>query len=132
MGTLFATIFLSICGGGAGLAFLQFLITRHDEKKKNTLMKAIEAVKKEVDELKGIVQKNQATTARTRILRFSDEILHKMRHSKEMFDQAMEDIDIYREFTSKNPDYKNGKATMAIENIERVYAMCLEQHDFLE
>ena len=132
MAQLFVTIFLSICGGGAGLAFLQFLITRHDEKKKNTLMKAIEDVKKEVDDLKTFVKRNQVLAARIRILTFSDEIRHKMRHSKEMFDQINEDIDLYRKYCDKNPDFKNNKAVMAIANIERVYAMCLEQNDFLE
>ena len=126
------TIFLSICGGGAGLAFLQFLITRHDEKKKNSLMKAIESVKKEVDDLKLYVQQNRVVAARIRILTFSDEIRHKMKHSKEMFDQINDDIDLYRRYCNKNPDFQNNKAVMAISNIERVYASCLEQNDFLE
>ena len=59
-------------------------------------------------------------------------ILHKMRHSKEMFDQINEDIDAYRKYCDKHPEYKNNKAVMAIGNIEKVYGMCLEQHDFLE
>lgn len=132
MTSLFVTIFLSIIGGGAGLSFLQFLISRHDEKKKNTLMNAIMEVKKDLDGLRAEIHKNQASTARTRILRFSDEILHKMRHSKEMFDQINEDIDAYRKYCDKHPEYKNNKAVMAIGNIEKVYEMCLEQHDFLE
>ena len=132
MTSLFVTIFLSIIGGGAGLSFLQFLISRHDEKKKNTLMNAIMEVKKDLDGLRAEIYKNQASTARTRILRFSDEILHKMRHSKEMFDQINEDIDAYRKYCDKHPEYKNNKAVMAIGNIEKVYGMCLEQHDFLE
>ena len=132
MTSLFVTIFLSIIGGGAGLSFLQFLISRHDEKKKNTLMNAIMEVKKDLDGLREEIHKNQVSTARTRILRFSDEILHKMRHSKEMFDQINEDIDAYRKYCDKHPEYKNNKAVMAIGNIEKVYGMCLEQHDFLE
>ena len=132
MTSLFVTIFLSIIGGGAGLSFLQFLISRHDEKKKNTLMNAIMEVKKDLDDLRAEIHKNQASTARTRILRFSDEILHKMRHSKEMFDQINEEIDAYRKYCDKHPEYKNNKAVMAIGNIEKVYEICLEQHDFLE
>ena len=89
-------------------------------------------VKKDLDGLREEIHKNQASTARTRILRFSDEILHKMRHSKEMFDQINEDIDAYRKYCDKHPEYKNNKAVMAIGNIEKVYGMCLEQHDFVE
>lgn len=129
---LFTTIFLSICGGGAGLAFLQFLITRHDEKKKNSIMTAISEVKKDLDGLKEEIQKNEVSAARIRILQFSDEIRHNVRHSKEMFDQANEDIDNYRNYVAKHPEYKNNKSVLAIGNIERVYEMCLEQNDFLE
>ena len=123
---------MSILGGGAGLTFLQFLITRNDEKKKNTIMSAINDIKKDLDCLKDEMHRNQAYAARIRILQFSDEILHKVKHSKEMFDQVNEDIDMYRKYCDKHPEYKNNKAVMAIGNIEKVYEICLEQHDFLE
>ena len=132
MATLFTTIVLSIFGGGVGLTFLQFLITRHDEKKKNSLMTVVNAIKKDLDCLKDEMHRDQAYAARIRILRFSDEILHKTRHSMEMFNQINEDIDRYRRFCDKNPDFKNNKAVMAIQNIERVYEMCMEQNNFLE
>lgn len=128
------TIILSIFGGGALLTFLQYLITRHDEKKgKNkSLMTAIEAVRKDLDALRGEINEDRATNARIRILKFSDEVRHSVRHSKESFDQVNSDIDTYRKYCEKHPEYKNNRAVMAIANIERVYADCLKDHDFLE
>ena len=132
MVALFTTVFLAICGGGAGLAFLQFLITRNDEKKKNSILTVINGIKKELDEIKNEINKNEVIASRIRILQFSDEIRHKQRHSKEMFDQINDDIDKYRRYCNKHDDFINNRAVMAIGNIERVYEACLEQNDFLE
>ena len=127
------TIILSIFGGGALLTFLQYLITRHDEKtgKHKTIMDAIEVVRKELDALRGEINEDRATNARIRILSFSDEVQRNVRHSKESFDQINRDIDTYRRYCDKHPDYKNNRAVMAIANIERVYAECMKEHDFL-
>lgn len=128
------TIILSVFGGGALLTFLQYLITRHDEKKgkSKTIMKAIEEVRKDLDVLRSEISEDRATNARIRILSFSDQVRHNVRHSKESFDQVNSDIDTYRRYCDKHPEYKNNRAVMAIANIERVYAECLQQHDFLE
>lgn len=128
------TVILSIFGGGALLSFLQYLINRHDEKKGKgkTLMKAIEEVRKEIDTLRNEISEDRANNARIRILSFSDEVRHNMRHSKESFDQINLDIDTYRRYCDTHKDYKNNRAVMAIANIERVYKECLEDNDFLE
>lgn len=127
------TIILSIFGGGALLTFLQYLITRHDEKagKHKTIMDAIEKVRKELDALRGEINEDRATNARIRILGFSDEVQRNVRHSKESFDQINSDIDTYRRYCEKHPEYKNNRAVMAIANIERVYTECMKEHDFL-
>ena len=128
------TIILSIFGGGALLTFLQYLIQRHDEKKgqNKNLMTAIEEVRKELDALRSEISEDRATNARIRILSFSDEVQRRIKHSEESFNQVNSDIDTYRRYCDKHPDYKNNRAVMAIANIERVYAECLQQHDFLE
>ena len=127
------TIIISIFGSGALFTFLQYLITRHDEKKgkHKTIMDAIGAVRKDLDALRGEISEDRATNARIRILSFSDEVQRQVRHSKESFDQINSDIDTYRRYCEKHPDYKNNRAVMAIANIERVYAECMKEHDFL-
>lgn len=128
------TVILSIVGGGALLSFIQYLITRYDEKKgkSKTLMKAIEEVHKDIDALRNEISEDRATNARIRILGFSDEVRHNVRHSKESFDQINSDIDTYRRYCEKHPDYRNNRAVMAIANIERVYKKCMQENDFLE
>ena len=95
-------------------------------------MKAIEEVRKELDALRSEISEDRATNARIRILSFSDEVQRRVKHSEESFNQINSDIDTYRRYCDKHPDYKNNRAVMAIANIERVYAECLQQHDFLE
>ena len=69
--------------------------------------------------------------ARQRILRFSDEILCGNRHSKEHFDEILEDIDLYEDYCDEHEDYENNKAVLAISTIKEVYQKCSKEHDFL-
>jgi len=74
---------------------------------------------------------DRAVTARVRILRFNDELLASRRHSKESFDQALEDIDSYEQYCREHPDFRNNKTLMSIQNIKKVYQRQLATHDFL-
>ena len=127
------SILLSLITGGAFLAFLQFLITRHDEKKdkNSTVTRALEALDQRMTAIEGQLALERAITARVRILRCSDEIRRGVLHSKEYLDQTLEDINTYNMYCKENEDFKNRKAALAIENIERVYENCLQQNDFL-
>lgn len=73
----------------------------------------------------------EANTRRYRILRFDDEIRHNQKHTKEHFDQIMDDITEYERYCSGNPNYKNNKAVLAIENIKKTYMVCARINDFL-
>lgn len=74
---------------------------------------------------------NEAKTARYRILRFDDEIRHKMRHSKEHFDQIIEDVDTYERYCQDHPSFPNGKAVSATDNVKRTYEKCKDENSFL-
>lgn len=101
----------------------------------NTLNKGIlvklEKVEKDVAEVKREVGESSAVTSRYRILRFDDEILHEIRHSKEHFDQILLDIDVYEKFCDEHPDFKNNLAVMAIKHIKTVYEKCSRENSFL-
>ena len=86
---------------------------------------------KEVDTLKKDEELERARQARQRILRFNDEILFEKRHSKEHFDEILDDIDTYEEYCRTHEDYENNKAVLAIATIREVYRDCLKTHDFL-
>ena len=131
------TVFAALMGGSFGaalVALVQFFVNRHDQKKgkSNTLRDEMSELRKDVGKLANEMAEDRATNARIRILGFSDEVRHGVRHSKESFDQVNLDIDTYRRYCDDHPDYKNNRAVMAIANIERVYADCLRKQDFLE
>lgn len=131
------TVFAALMGGSFGaalVALVQFFVSRHDRKKdkSDTVRDEVAGLRKDVGKLADEMAEDRATNARIRILGFSDEVRHGVRHSKESFDQVNLDIDTYRRYCDDHPNYKNNRAVMAIANIERVYADCLREQDFLE
>ncbi len=138
------TIVLSIIGSSAVFSFLQFLITRKDKKddqfnqilsKMDDMDTRVEdgfsAVDTDMKKLRYDLERTTATTARVRILRASDEISHKMRHSKEWFDQLNDDINYYETYCKDHPEFVNNKAKHAIDNIDGAYSKALKDNDFL-
>lgn len=95
------------------------------------VQKEIKGVKDEVDKLKKEEELERVRQARQRILRFNDEILFNKRHSKEHFDEILDDIDVYEDYCATHEDYENNKAVLAISTIREVYKECLRDHDFL-
>lgn len=91
----------------------------------------MEKLEQDVAEVKKEVAESSAVTSRYRILRFDDEILHDVRHTKEHFDQILLDIDIYETFCDEHKDFKNNLAVMAIRNIKQVYQKCSADNSFL-
>ena len=75
--------------------------------------------------------KSDAKRARAHILRFADEVLQGKLHSKEHFDEILEDITFYNRYCARHPEFPNDKATLSIAHIERVYRARLEKNDFL-
>lgn len=121
------TIVLSIFGGGSLTMFVQFLINRHDAKKGE-----LAQLREEVRSLREDIKEDQATTARVRILQFSDEMRRGQKHSKELFDQALQDVDKYTHYCNEHPDYENARAKAAIAHISSAYQNCLINDGFLK
>lgn len=76
-------------------------------------------------------EKREADNCRARILRFNNELIREIPHTKEEFVEVLKDIDDYKRYCRENKDYSNGRAVHAIANIGRVYDERLEKHDFL-
>lgn len=86
------------------------------------------------DELRNHIQKTEEERidrARSRILRFNDEVMMGEDHSKEHFDEILEDIDKYEDYCELHPNYENNKAVLAIKTIKEEYLYCSEHHKFL-
>ena len=70
-----------------------------------------------------IVEKEEKVRdARKRILDFNDEIVRGLYHSKEHFDEILEDIDMYNTYCQTHENYENSKAVLAIQNIKYNYS----------
>jgi hypothetical protein len=72
-----------------------------------------------------------ADDRRTRILRFNNELLRDIPHTREDYIDILADIDDYEAYCRDHPDYKNNRAVHAIANIGRVYDERLAKHDFI-
>ena len=72
-----------------------------------------------------------ADDRRTRILRFNNELIRDIPHTREDFIDILADIDVYESYCRTHPEYKNHRAAHAIANIGRVYDERLMKHDFL-
>ena len=123
---------LGVVLGGGILAFIQFLITRHDSKhdKLGGIMDAIKALSAKVDTLEAKGDERFAISSRVRILRFEDELQEGRKHSKDSWDQVMSDIDYYEEYCDQNPTFRNNQTIATVEHIQHGYRERLEKRDF--
>lgn len=139
---IFITILGVVLGGGI-LAFIQFLITRHDSKhdKVEEVNKSIQALSEKVKERFDVLDRKIdtvdskgderfAVSSRVRILRFEDELQEKRKHSKDSWDQVMSDIDYYENYCQAHPKFKNNQTVATVEHIQHGYRERLEKRDF--
>lgn len=68
---------------------------------------------------------------RVRILRFGEEILRNIRHTKEHFDQILIDITVYEKYCLTHPEFENDVTVETISHIKDVYQKCWKEHSFL-
>ena len=124
---------LSILIGGGLLAFIQFLINRNDSRndKFKEILAAISDVKKDVDTVREEAKRQNAVLARTHILRFDDELCNGIKHSKEYFQQQLQDIDTYEHFCEQHHDFENSYALEAIKHIKETYRKCRDEDKFI-
>lgn len=85
-------------------------------------------IKKEVDNIRDIIEEREAVLARTHILRFNDELLNNVHHTNEYFLQTLDDIQTYDRFCEKKPEFSNGRSIQAAENIKRTYERLFDNH----
>ena len=117
-------VIVSLLSATAVWDFVKFLINRKDDTKAQ-----IVEIKKSIKSLDDRMAQNQAVLARTHILRFDDELLNDVKHSKEYFSQTLQDIDVYEAFCTDHPNFKNSYATAAINHIRSTYDDLLKKHN---
>lgn len=87
----------------------------------------IKAVSDKVDALEKKVDENQATTMRVRILRFENELQENRIHSKDSWDQVMDDISRYELYTESHPEFRNSITVASVKHIKNKYEDLLEK-----
>ena len=126
-------ILLTALASSGFFSLIQFLIKRHDDKngKRAELDKKIDSIQKDIEDLRSEIKKSDALQARRRILRFNDELLSGLKHSKEAFDDVIDDTDIYEKFVTENPTFINNKCVLAKQHIKDTYLKCEKEASFL-
>lgn len=94
-------------------------------EKVNNLERQLEVVEAKHDE-------SEAKSARVRILRFGDELYQGKKHSKEHFDNILDDITEYDTYCREHPDFKNERTKVTESVILNRYRECTENRSFLE
>lgn len=95
------------------------------------VLEKVNTLTKDVKDLKASDDEKWASLSRSHILRFGDELLHGVAHSKEHFDQILIDISEYESYCKGHPDYLNNVADATIKQIKRTYQKCLDDNSFL-
>lgn len=108
-----------------GRAFNADVLTELDELKKEQ-----EGTRTKLEDHIKTDEENRADERRANILRFNNELVRGIPHTREEFLEILADIDVYERFCREHPDYKNNRAVHAIANIGRVYDERLKKHDF--
>lgn len=95
------------------------------------VMDKLEKLEKEMAEIKSEAAENVAKQARVRILRFGDEIYNDVLHTKEHFNQILQDITEYEHYCETHKDFENDMTVATTKRIKEVYSECLENKAFL-
>ena len=125
-------LILALVYGGL-FSFIQFFITFGFSRKDKTkeIEKRLDVIQEDQQqgfkELNKKVEYNAAVLARTHILRFNDEIMNGVKHSREYWRQQLDDCDTYEEFCKKNPDFKNSYTEIADKNIKTTFEKLMNE-----
>ena len=91
----------------------------------------MDVLEKDVKKIHADMDETNAKNARTKILRFGDEILHGVKHSKDHFDEILLDITDYVTYCDEHPDFKNHMTETTTQLIVSTYQRCMEERSFL-
>ena len=122
---LVVTVIIAIIGSNALWGFIQFLLERKD-KKKDCSQKILEAIQK----INNKLDQRTAISCRIRILKFMDEIIEGWEHSKDSYNQIMQDITHYHQYCEEHPQFLNHQTDATIERLKKDYEQRLETNDF--
>lgn len=95
------------------------------------LIDKVEGLEQKIEKMDQDDKLQRAKDARTRVLRFGDELIHDVRHTKEHFDDVLRDITEYEKYCDEHPKFENDQMHITAEHIKETYHKCLREHSFL-
>ena len=119
---------------GSGVCSIVVVLLQRKWKKNDqhdAIMEKLENIDKRMDKMEAEDEEREARHARIRILRFGDDCSHEVKHSREHFEQVIEDVDAYETYCRDHPDFKNNKAVLTIKLIKETYQKRLSTNDFI-
>ena len=122
---LVIAVVIAVVGSNALWGFLQFLLERKD-KKNDCSKKILEAIQK----INNKIDQRTAVGCRIRILKFMDEIIEGWEHSKDSYNQIMQDITHYHQYCEEHPQFLNHQTDATIERLRKDYEQRLAINDF--
>lgn len=97
----------------------------------NDIYSKINEMYSQIQKLEERVDEGQAIQSRVRILRFGDELQRDIRHSKDAFNQVIDDITRYKKYCETHPYFKNDMTVLTSKIIEDKFTECLRDNNFL-
>ena len=94
------------------------------------VIERVDKLEKTVANIRDTADEREAKNTRIRILRFGDEILHGVHHSKEHFDQILLDITEYEQYCESHKDFKNNMTELTSKHIMETYSACFDERKF--
>lgn len=91
----------------------------------------VEKLEKDIKRIEYTEGERYVKAARTRVLRFGDEVVHGVKHSKEHFDDILLDIHEYDTYCREHPEFENDRMQLTAMHIKETYARCMKENSFL-
>lgn len=91
----------------------------------------VSKLEKDFSEMRDSLGERDAKNARTKILRFGDELRRGLRHSKDSFDDILVAITEYESYCNKHEEFKNKITERTTKYIVEIYDRCMQENSFL-
>lgn len=95
------------------------------------VLEKVDNMEHKLQDMEDREDERDAKAARSRVLRFGDELIHDQLHSKEHFDDILADITFYEKYCTDHPNFENDKMQMTAQYVKEIYHECMAEHKFL-